>query len=87
MNHLNDSFDYKDFNLLNEYWLKYAGQFKEDCKEGKGTLFISNGEKFEGNFTNDIIQGIYFQLIIKGEGVYHTKGGIIHGIWRYNKLI
>lgn len=31
--------------------------FEEDCKHGKGTLFLTNGEIFIGEFVNDIAHG------------------------------
>jgi hypothetical protein len=50
----------------------------EDSKTGKGVLYLSNGEYFEGNFLNDTAQG---------EGVYTTMTGKkIRGIWGMNIL-
>ena len=42
---------------MGELWLKYCGEFKDDYKEGEGVLYISNGEKLEGHFCNDIVHG------------------------------
>lgn len=54
------------------------GDFKDDFKEGFGVLYISNGEKFEGHFCNDIIHG---------KGVYFKRdGNIISGVWDQNKF-
>mmetsp|Transcript_14778 Transcript_14778/g.1336 ORF Transcript_14778/g.1336 Transcript_14778/m.1336 type:complete len:82 (+) Transcript_14778:308-553(+) len=43
---LEGPFDYRDFDLVDEFWTKYDGEFKDDNKEGYGTLYLSNGEKF-----------------------------------------
>ena len=42
----NNQFDYRDFDMVDEYWIKYEGEFVDDNKEGFGTLYVSNGEKF-----------------------------------------
>jgi hypothetical protein len=50
----------------------------EDSKNGKGVLYLSNGEYFEGSFLNDTAQG---------EGVYTTMTGRkLRGIWEMNLL-
>ena len=61
---LNQPFDYEDFDLIDDYWTKYDGEFLEDNKEGFGTLYISNGEKFSGIFRQDYIsgKGTYYKL-------------------------
>ncbi len=41
-------FDYSNFDLLGEYWVKYEGDFIDDNKEGIGTLYLSNGDWFTG---------------------------------------
>jgi hypothetical protein len=42
-------------------------------------LFLSNGEKFEGCFKNDLIDG---------KGVFSTiEGGKVFGEWSNNKLV
>ena len=46
---------YFESNL--RFWTKYVGLFHEDNKEGQGTLFLSNGDKFEGNFLQDLVSG------------------------------
>jgi len=37
------SFDYKDFNKIGDYWIKFEGNFKEDFKEGQGKIILTNG--------------------------------------------
>ena len=47
-------------------------------KEGEGILYISNGEKFVGEFHNDVISG---------KGAFTTlTGDRIHGEWKDNLL-
>jgi hypothetical protein len=76
---LAESFDYKDFNKLANYWLKYEGDFKLDKKDGFGTLLLSNGEKFVGNFANDTVHGF---------GVFHTQDGReVQGYWEENEFV
>ena len=56
------------------YWSKYIGGFKDDCKHGYGTLYLSNGEYIEGQFYKDLLEG---------EGkFYQTNGKIVRGIWK-----
>ncbi|CAK75462.1 unnamed protein product (macronuclear) [Paramecium tetraurelia] len=71
-------FDYGDFDQVGEYWTKYVGQFNDDNKEGQGTLYLSNGEKFEGTFLQDLISGFgrYFK----------ANGQEVQGRWWRNKL-
>ena len=50
-----------------------------DNKHGKGKLFLSNGEVFEGHFKEDMVDG---------EGVLtRDNGSRVRGIWRKNKLL
>ncbi|CAK73287.1 unnamed protein product (macronuclear) [Paramecium tetraurelia] len=71
-------FDYGDFDRIGDYWTRYIGQFNQDNKEGQGTLYLSNGDRFEGNFLQDLING---------PGRYIKKNGqIISAKWWRNKL-
>jgi hypothetical protein len=47
---LNAQFEYSDFSNLNETWVKYQGDFKKDDKDGVGTLYLLNNDKFVGYF-------------------------------------
>ena len=77
--HLEEPFNYKNFEELGDTWVKYEGDFREDSKEGVGTLFLSNGDRFTGTFVNDSVHG---------RGTYFKSNGpIISGEWMYNKLI
>ena len=38
-------------------WVKYQGDFKHDAKDGVGTLYLVNGDRFEGTFRDDMVHG------------------------------
>lgn len=72
-------FDWSDFSQLENFWLRFEGNFNMDNKEGKGTLFLPNGDIFYGKFVKDNVEG---------EGKYVIKdGAIITGLWKDNKYI
>ena len=76
---LNGSFNYNDFNLIEDFWVRYDGCFEGDNKAGEGILILSNGEEFRGNFENDYING---------RGTFVTKDGeMISGLWEDNILV
>lgn len=33
------------------------GEFIDDNKEGTGTIYLSNGDRFTGSFNNDFVHG------------------------------
>ena len=73
------AFDYRNFELLEDYWEYYEGMLSHDTKEGRGRIKLSNGEVFEGDFHNDRIQGF---------GKFSSiDGNTIEGIWRESVLI
>ena len=72
-------FDYRNFENLKNYWVKYSGEFKNHSLHGLGTLILSNGEKFLGSFVGGKIHG---------EGTFYKKNGEIEvGFWQNNKFI
>jgi hypothetical protein len=73
------SFDYSNFDFLQEHWERYDGNFVDDCKQGFGTLYLINGEKFVGSFLKDEIHG-------SGE-FYKLNGEVVKGAWQNNKLV
>ena len=36
-------YDYRDWTQVENYWVKYEGNFVRDNKEGEGVLYLSNG--------------------------------------------
>ena len=50
-------FDYTNFQAMDEEWVSYQGDLKKDSKEGLGILMLSNGEIYEGEFSNDTVHG------------------------------
>lgn len=47
---------------------EYYGPYRDDKKEGKGTVIFTDGTKFEGWFQNDRIEGY---------GEWHRENGLI----------
>ena len=68
---LNNSFDYKNFENVKNYWEKYEGDFTNDQKNGHGIWYLSNGEKYAGSFQNDHVHGY--------GTFYMNNGDIING--------
>jgi hypothetical protein len=66
---LREEYDCSHLELLNDEWIKYEGCFKDDVKEGQGTLYLSNGESYRGEFENDQPHGKGQFKNIRGEGV------------------
>ena len=80
------SIDYRSFEDIGEYWTKYEGkngnnlgEFSNDLKDGKGTLYFSNGERFVGEFQEDLAEGW---------GRYYKRNGeVVEGKWGNNQLL
>ena len=34
------------YNFNVSYWVRYEGEFNDDNKEGKGILYLTNGERY-----------------------------------------
>ncbi len=76
----------ENFEDIEEFWTKfegscivYLGHFSEDAKEGKGTLYFSNGDYFVGMFQKDAITG---------QGVFYSHNGKMYkGEWANNRLL
>jgi len=69
----------KDLNQVGNGWAKYEGMFENGAKQGFGTLFLSNGDTFTGNFNSDNVDG-------KGSYVRVNRKSIVAGIWANNVL-
>ena len=82
----NMQFDYTDFSNLQEMWEKYQGDFKCDAKDGIGTLYLVNGDRFFGTFSDDQVHGKGKYTVCSGA----TDGGEpveITGEWENNVLV
>lgn len=40
------SFDFTDFNQLDDEWVRYEGDLRSDAKDGNGKLILTNGEVY-----------------------------------------
>ena len=65
-------------------WVKYQGDFKHDAKDGVGTLYLVNGDRFDGTFRDDMVHG-------KGKYTIHStlddgEEQEIEGEWENNEL-
>lgn len=71
--------NFRNFALNNnDGWQRYEGEFKMDKKDGFGTLYFVNGDKFSGCFREDMVEGY---------GTFTSrKGEIVAGIWKNNIL-
>mgnify|MGYP000974613292 CR=1 FL=1 len=56
----------------------YIGIFNKDMKEGKGTLYFTNGDYFAGSFEKDFVNG---------PGLFCSEGKKLRGTWSNNKLV
>ena len=72
-----DSVNYKNFNFIGNTWKSYTGDFVLDHKDGKGVLLFSSGERYEGQFKDDLIHG---------NGIFKTSTKDIKGIWNLNLM-
>lgn len=61
-----------------EYWKYYEGEYRKGVRQGKGLLMFENGERFEGSFKNDCVDG---------EGIFYGKNHTISGTWKNNIIL
>ncbi|CAD8073265.1 unnamed protein product [Paramecium sonneborni] len=74
-----EDINYRNLEDIGYGWTKYVGQFYDDNKNGSGTLYFFNGDRFEGHFQDDQVQG---------QGRFISIGGqVIQGIWNFNHLV
>lgn len=57
--------EYHYFGDITSEQYIYAGQWRNDQKEGKGKLIMKNGDTYQGEFMNDRPYG-EFKCIISG---------------------
>jgi hypothetical protein len=74
-----DSNYYQDFDFVGEFWVKYEGDFYNDKKHGRGTVYFFNNDIFFGTFVNDMADG-------DGNLQFNDRS-VLMGIWKENKLI
>ena len=75
---LREKINYMDFGRFNDAWVMYEGEFYKGKKQGVGVMIMGNGEKFEGQFKEDRIEG---------KGKFHkSDGAIVEAVWIDNKL-
>ena len=69
-------------NSNNKACGKFIGELKNGKKEGKGTAYYNNGDKYEGEFKNDLRDGywIYFY------GNEKYKDDVYIGYWKEGKF-
>ncbi len=70
------SFDHSDFNHLGENWVKFSGDYKQGVRNGKGTLYLTNGERVDGSWSNGKLHG---EAV-----VFKANGRAVQGRWEGN---
>ena len=74
---IHGTFDFTDFNQLDDEWVKYEGDLRSDAKEGRGRLVLTNGQIYEGEFEKDMVHG---------SGVFKSDKSEKRGIWQNGRL-
>ena len=54
---IDNEFTFKNMNELKDGWQYYKGEFKNGLKDGMGTLYLTNGDKVSGFFSNNMLNG------------------------------
>ena len=73
-----DGFDFKNFDSLENNWIKYEGEFMAGKMHGLGTLTLFSNERFVGKFKYDKVHGA---------GVFHrSDGDSTSAEWDNNRL-
>ena len=70
--------DFRDFNFIDNNWIKFDGMFCKSLKSGIGYLYFKNGDVFLGEFKDDKIHGF---------GVFRFDDEKILGIWENNVFV
>lgn len=70
---------YDNLYNIGKFWTKFEGNFVNGCKEGPGTIYLSNGNIFTGVFDRDLANG-------KG-AVYVDGDLVLKGAWKDNLLV
>lgn len=73
------AFSHQNFKANPQAWIRYEGQFSEGKKSGMGTLYISEGGKYIGNFLDELPHG---------DGCFFDSiGSLTMGKWEYGVLV
>ncbi|CAD8159648.1 unnamed protein product [Paramecium octaurelia] len=70
--------NYEDFDSISDCWISYSGDFVLDKKQGKGVLIFTNGDRFEGQFKENMING---------PGTFKSGNKVISSIWSKNVIM
>jgi hypothetical protein len=76
---LAEPFSYNNWNELENYWIKYEGEFQADLKHGTGKILLASGECIEGQFEDDMLNG--------WATFYQANGQTVKGWYENNKLV
>ena len=75
------SVDYYNFNCWDKNnWLTYEGEFNNDKKDGFGTLYFLNGDKFSGCFKGDAVEG--FGSFYDANRQQHMNGIWVNNVYQ-----
>jgi hypothetical protein len=97
-----NGFGIQEFYKANKVIARYEGNFKNSKYEGDGFFLFENGDRYRGNFRDDMISGkgeyFYFESgdnykgefkddLMDGKGLYTTKkGNRYEGMFKRGKL-
>ncbi|CAD8109376.1 unnamed protein product [Paramecium primaurelia] len=70
--------NYEDLTTIGDCWISYSGDFICDQKQGKGVLIFTNGDRFEGQFKENMING---------PGTFKSGNKVISSIWSKNLIL
>jgi len=76
-------FGWKEVDIKNLYYLphrlrrEYTGEWVNDKKSGRGTMYFKNEDRYDGYWLNDLPHG-------EGRMIYHN-GDIYEGQWSLGK--
>lgn len=76
---MDEEFPYHNWNFLENYWVKYEGDFQNDNKHGHGKIILTTGEYVEAEFMEDMLNG--------WGKFYKRNGDFIEGKWENNILV
>lgn len=72
-------FEWTDFATLGQGWIKYEGEFWGGQRDGLGSYYFVNGDKFVGKFKANNVHGT--------GTFYMSNGDKVAGEWDNNRFI